>query len=113
MSEPEVKQGEEAMTEAEQQKANSREHLWRAALWAGFAHMEMIVTALQTNRMPWFAELAPLTTEERVFVIGQICKQAFPEMTDEAEHKAFLMLGKMYGVKKNRVMRRMERRYAH
>lgn len=113
MSEPEIKHDDKAMTEEEQQRVNSREHLWRAALWAGFAHGEMIVQALQNMKTPWYAELAPLTTEERVFIVGQVCKQFFPDMTDENEKKAFLMLGKLYGVKKNRVMRRLERNYAH
>ena len=113
MSESEIKHDDKAMTEEEQKRVNSREHLWRAALWAGFAHGEQIVMALQNNQRPWFNELAPLTAEERVFIMGQICKQFFPEMTGENEKKAFLMLGKLYGVKKNRVMRRLERNYAH
>jgi hypothetical protein len=109
----EVKQGDEAMTDEEKAKANSREHLWRAALWAGFAHQEMVVSDLQSMRRPWFNELAPLTTEERVFIVGQLCKAWFPEMTDERERQAFRLLGRLYGVKKNRMVRRMERRYAH
>lgn len=109
----EVKSGDENMTEGEQQRANSREHLWRAALWAGFAHGEMIIESLKANKTPWYAELSPLTTEERVFVVGQICKFFYPEMVGENEHKAFQLLGKLYGVKKNRMMRRMEKLYAH
>jgi hypothetical protein len=113
MSEPEIKHDDKAMTEEEKQRVNSREHLWRAALWAGFAHAEQIITALRNHQRPWFNELAPLTAEERVFIMGQICKYFFPEMTDENERKAFLMLGKLYGVKKNRHVRRMEKQYAN
>lgn len=109
----EVKQGEQMMSDEEAKRANSREHLWRAALWAGFAHQEMIVDDLRAMRRPWYGELAPLTTEERVFIIGQLCKAWYPEMTDERERQAFRLLGKLYGAKKNRVVRRMERRHAH
>ena len=109
----EIKHDDAAMTEEEKAKVNSREHLWRAALWAGFAHGEMILEALRASKTPWYAELGPLTTEERVFVIGQICKFYFPDMTGENETQAFRMLGKLYGVKKNRMMRRMEKLYAH
>jgi len=109
----EIKQGDEVMTDEERAKANSREHLWRSALWAGFAHGEMIVESLRANKTPWYAELGPLTTEERVFVVGQICKYFFPEMTGENEAQAFRILGKLYGVKKNRIMRRVEKHYAH
>jgi len=109
----EIKQGDEVMTDEEKAKANSREHLWRSALWAGFAHGEMIVESLRANKTPWYAELGPLTTEERVFVVGQICKYFFPEMTGENEAQAFRILGKLYGVKKNRIMRRVEKHYAH
>lgn len=97
----------------EEQKPNPREALWRAALWAGFGHGEMIIESLRAQKTPWYAELGPLTTEERVFVIGQICKWYFPDMTGENESQAFKMLGKLYGVKKNRIMRRVERHYAH
>jgi hypothetical protein len=109
----EVKTGDEAMTDEEKAKANSREHLWRAALWAGFAHGEMIIESLRASKTPWYSELGPLTTEERVFVIAQICKYYFPEMTGDNEAQAFKMLGKLYGVKKNRIMRRVERHYAN
>jgi hypothetical protein len=113
MSDPEVKTGSEVMTEEEQKRVNSREHLWRAALWAGFAHGEQIVNALRNNQRPWFNELAPLTTEERVFIMGQVCKYFFPEMTGENETQAFRLLGKLYGAKKNRHVRRMEKQYAN
>ena len=109
----EVKTGDEVMTEEEQAKANSREHLWRAALWAGFAHGEMIIESLRASKTPWYSELGPLTTEERVFVIAQICKYYFPDMTGDNEAQAFKMLGKLYGVKKNRIMRRVERQYGN
>lgn len=109
----EVKTGEEQMTPEEERRANSREHLWRAALWAGFAHGEAIIDALKASKTPWFGELAPLTTEERVFVIAQICKFYYPEMTGENEAQAFKLLGRLYGVKKNRTMRRLERHHAH
>lgn len=105
-----VKQGEDVMTEEEQARANSREHLWRAAMWAGFAHAEEVVAALKAGQRPWFNELAPLNVNERVFVMTQICKYFFPEMTGENEIKAVKMLGKLYGVKRTT---RMERRYAH
>lgn len=113
MSEAEVKQGEESMTPEEQTPVNSREHLWRAALWAGFAHGEEIVAALKESKRPWWNELAPLTIEERVFIVGQICKYFFPEMTGENEKKAFKMLGRLYGVSKSGAMRRLEKRYAN
>jgi hypothetical protein len=34
-------------------------------------------------------------------------------MTGDAETQAFKMLGKLYGLKKNRMMRRMEKHYAN
>lgn len=109
----EIKHDDAAMTEEDQRRVHSREHLWRAALWAGFAHGEMIIESLRANKTPWFAELGPLTTEERVFVVGQICKFYFPDMTGDNESQAFRMLGKLYGVKKNRITRRMEKLYAN
>ena len=108
-----IKHDDAAMTEEEKAKVNSREHLWRSALWAGFAHGEMIVESLRASKTPWYSELGPLTTEERVFVIAQICKYFFPEMSGENEAQAFRMLGKLYGIKKNRIMRRVEKHYAH
>ena len=105
-----IKTGEESMTTEEQVRVNSREHLWRSALWAGFAHGEEIIQALKDGKRPWFNELAPLDVHERVFIMSQICKYFFPEMTGENEKNAVKMLGKLYGVKRTT---RMERRYAH
>lgn len=105
-----IKHDDAAMTDEEQARVNSREHLWRAAMWAGFAHAEEVVAALKAGQRPWFNELAPLNVNERVFVMTQICKYFFPEMTGENEKKAVTMLGKLYGVKRTT---RMERRYAH
>ena len=85
-----------------QERANPRESLWRAALWAGFTHQETCVKALRAGKIPWFSELAPLSPEERVYVMGQLCKQWFPDMTGETEKEAFAALGKMYGVKRRK-----------
>jgi hypothetical protein len=86
----------------EQKQVNGREPLWRAALWAGFTHQEECVSALRNGKAPWFSELAPLTTEERVYIMGQLCKSWFPDMDAEQERDAFRMLGRMYGVKRRK-----------
>lgn len=88
------------------EQINPREPVWRAALWAGFVNQESCVTALRAGKMPWFSELAPLSPEERVYVMGQLCKQWFPAMTGETEKEAFATLGKMYGVKRRKRWRR-------
>ena len=90
----------------QEQVPSKRESLYRAALWQGFVHQDACVNALRAGKVPWFSELAPLSPEERVFVIGQLCKQWFPDMTGDAEREAFLTLGKMYGVKLRRRWRR-------
>lgn len=84
--------------EAKVERPHPREPLWRAALWAGFAHQEQIVTLLQAGKTPWFTELSPLTRSERVFIMAQLCKAWFPEMLPEGEKSAVQMLGAMYGV---------------
>jgi hypothetical protein len=99
----------EIATPEEQKRMNSREHLWRAAMWAGFTHQEACIKALQSGKIPWFSELAPLTSEERVYIMGTLCKRWFPEMSGEAEADAWRTLRRMYGVK-NRTKRR---RHAH
>lgn len=91
----------EVATPEEKERMNSREHLWRAALWAGFAHQARIVELLQSGQVPWFNELAPLTRPERVFVMAQLCKQWFPDMVGENEKRVLQMLGVMYGIVKD------------
>ncbi len=93
-----VKPESEIATTEEQARLNSREHLWRQALWAGFAHQEMVVKQLQDGKLPWVHDFAPLNREERVFVMGALCKSWFPDMTDEAEKECFQYLGHLYGV---------------
>jgi hypothetical protein len=95
-------QGASMSVETEETKVSPRESLWRAALWAGFAHQDACVKALQSGKVPWFSELAPLSPEERVYIVGQLCKQWFPDMTGETEKEAFATLGRMYGVKRRR-----------
>lgn len=94
------------MSEAQENVPSKREALYREALWKGFVNQETCVAALRAGKVPWFSELAPLSPEERVFVIGQLCKQWFPDMTGDAEKQAFLTLGKMYGVKLRKRWRR-------
>lgn len=105
----EQKPVEEVATPDEQARMNSREHLWRAALWAGFTHQQACVEALQSGKVPWFLELAPLTSEERVYIVGTLCKQWYPEMSGEAEAEAWRTLRQMYRVK----ARTKRRRHAH
>lgn len=92
--------------EAQVREPGKRDPLYHAALWAGFVHQDACVEALRAGKVPWFSELAPLSPEERVFVVGQLCKQWFPDMTGDAEKEAFLTLGRMYGVKLRRRWRR-------
>lgn len=96
--------------EVKEEKETLRQEMYRAAMWAGFEQAEEIVSALRDGKRPWFKELAPLTAPERVFVMAQICKYFFPEMTGENEKKAFQMLGRLYGLKRSH---RTERRHAH
>jgi hypothetical protein len=95
-------------TTEEQARMNSREHLWRQALWAGFAHQEMLVKDLQGGKMPWVHDFAPLNREERVFSVGALCKSWFPDMTEEAEKECFQYLGQLYGVQNS--LKRMKQR---
>lgn len=104
----EVKQGDDMATPEEQARMNSREHLWRQALWAGFAHQDQMVKTLQSGGMPWVLDFAPLNREERVFVMGALCKSWFPDMTDEAERECFQYLGQLYGVQHS--LKRMKQR---
>lgn len=105
----EQKSIEEVATPDEQARMNSREHLWRAAMWAGFTHQQTCVEALQSGKVPWFSELAPLTSEERVYIMGTLCKRWYPEMSGEAEAEAWRALRQMYRVK----TRTKRRRHAH
>ena len=95
---------------SEETKQSLREEMYKAAMWAGFEHAEELIAALKDGKRPWFKELAPLTVPERVFVVAQICKCYFPEMTGENEKKAFQMLGRLYGLKRSH---RTERGHAH
>lgn len=101
---------EQTATPEEKERMNSREHLWRAALWAGFANQAALVEALRAGMRPWFGELAPLTVEERVYVMAQLIRQWYPEMDKEREQQAMRLLCKMYGVKKPN---KSEHRYVH
>lgn len=89
------------MNEEEQRRSNSREHLWRQAMWSAIAHQKDVVDALQQGGMPWVQDFAPLNREERVFVMGALCKMWFPDMTEEAEKQCFQYLGAVYGVQNN------------
>lgn len=91
----------DTMNEEEQRRANSREHLWRHAMWSAIAHQQDVVKTLQDGGMPWVHEFAPLNREERVFVMGALCKMWFPDMTEEAEKECFQYLGAVYGVQNN------------
>jgi hypothetical protein len=97
---------QQVATPEEKARMNSREHLIRAALWAGFTHQEQLVALFSVGLRPWFNELSPLMPEERMLVMGQLCKVWYPEMTPDQERDAFRMLGQMYGVKKRKRMMR-------
>jgi hypothetical protein len=88
----------------------SRERLWRNALIAGMSYQVDIIEALQSGKRPWFGELAPLTPHECVLVVAQLCKEWFPEMTDEKEKQALQLLTQMYGAKPRHLARY---RYGH
>lgn len=78
---------------------HSREHLWSSAFWAGAKYADGIVEALNEAARPWYPELAPLTIEERVLIIGSLCQQIFPDMTAEQRANSYVMLCRLYGLK--------------
>lgn len=78
---------------------HAREHLWSAAFWAGAKYAEQIVEALGDSARPWYPELAPLTIEERVLVIGSLCQQIYPDMSVEQRGQSYMMLCRLYGLK--------------
>jgi hypothetical protein len=76
---------------------HARAALWHAAFWAGVKYKDVVVEALQQGHRVWFTELAPLTIEERILVMGSLCKQLFEGMTEDAERDMYAVLVKMYG----------------
>lgn len=88
-----------------EQPNNPREKLWRNALIAGMSYQVDILEALQDGKRPWFGELAPLTPHECVFVVAQLCKEWFPEMTGEKEKQALQLLTQLYGAKPKHLAR--------
>jgi len=87
----------------EGEQKHPRDELWRAALWAGFANQEKIVEDLKAMRRPWYGELAPLTAEERVFIVFQLCKAWYPQMDADRQKQSFKILWRLFGARKRPV----------
>lgn len=89
-----------------------RQHLWHAAFWAGVKYSPTVIEGLQQGCRVWFTELAPLTVEERVLVMGALCKHLFDNVTEENQGAMYAHLVAMYGpLRKN--SKKKGRAYAH
>jgi hypothetical protein len=89
-----------------------RQHLWHAAFWAGVKYGDVVVEGLQQGHRVWFSELAPLTVEERVLVMGALCKRLFQNVTDENQGAMYAHLVMMYGPLKGKSNKKGQA-YAH
>lgn len=82
--------------------AHPRERLWRAAMIAGFMQQDHVMNCLRNLKRPWFEELAPLTPEERAYIVWQLCKAWYPSVDDEQHKQSFKILWRLFGGRRAR-----------